>query len=382
MTATPYQDVVERAGITYFPPRRAPDRNFNQLDQALPGINQVPRWEQVVRTFYLAPLQDAAQQGYDLVESAVGWQASLLINDGITLGIPLAASLLQLPWASISPFPYALLPDPAIPPPHFGLPYHPAATSLYRLVYRALALRLAAGEQRWRALATAWKLPPQRDHLLDAALSPQLIAYPGTFSLEYPRAQQLPHVIPVGPLTLPVHATPSKVSFSGHIVVTEGTTHRDTKLLRLVVNALWNSQYPVVLIAADTTFSTTHLPPHIRAVDYIPYTTALEQAILFVTNGGAGSITAALQASVPLVISPAALDKFETARRVHWAGLGRAVADVSHCTIEALRAGVLSVVTEPRYRQRVQAIRTESAKLGGAQRLAFLLEQLASHAGP
>ncbi|MCL4541761.1 MAG: glycosyl transferase, partial [Chloroflexi bacterium] len=76
---------------------------------------------------------------------------------------------------------------------------------------------------------------------------------------------------------------------------------------------------------------------------------------------------------------PAALDKFETARRVHWAGLGRAVADPSRCTIETLREAITAVITEPRYHQRAQALHTESTRLGGAQRLAHLLEQLAIH---
>jgi UDP:flavonoid glycosyltransferase YjiC (YdhE family) len=105
----------------------------------------------------------------------------------------------------------------------------------------------------------------------------------------------------------------------------------------------------------------------------------LHRCSVVVTNGGAGTIIAALEVGVPLVIVPTAWDKPDNARRVVEAGVG-VMLSPRQCSPERLRASVETVLNDPGYRSRASAIARRFAEASGPEKAAELLENLVAPA--
>ncbi|MCL4508415.1 MAG: hypothetical protein M1296_02685 [Chloroflexi bacterium] len=159
-------------------------------------------------------------------------------------------------------------------------------------------------------------------------------------------------------------------------MVTEGTTHRDAHLLRAVIAGLSEVQRDVLVLTGAPAPVLPQAPAHITIVDYVPYRLALRGAAAFVTNGGAGSVTAAIAAGVPLIVVPAALDKYETARRVAWAKIGVALPDIRHVAPDAIRRAVGTVTRSSTISRAVASAQRAGQAGGGANAAAVALMRL------
>ena len=381
LTASAYRSTVEAAGLTYLPPILAPDRDYNRLDVAFPELRGLPNVEVLARLFGDIAVQDAPAQGHDLVTTGATWRPDVLVNDGIALGAPLAAGLLRLPWATVSPFLVCTIPDAGLPPPFLGVPWSAGrrGQATASLLQRAIDLRLAQDSRRWRALAAAWKLPGPRSTVVTAGSSPRLYLYPGGPPLEYPRRRWPAHAHGVGPLFLGSPPTPvAPISDRPRIFLTEGTTHTDRRLARLAMRALAESPVDLMIALGDQTPNENigPLPVNTRTYRYVNYRSALDGAALLITNGGAGSLAAALEAGVPALILPAGLDKAGAAQRLAWAGAGLRLPPAERCSVPRFRTAVLTLLHEQQFRRRAKAVGRELLALGGATRAATLLETM------
>jgi UDP:flavonoid glycosyltransferase YjiC (YdhE family) len=381
LTATAYRRTVGDAGVTYLPPRESPDRDYDDLAGSFPALRHLPNPEVLARLFGSIAVADAPAQGHDVVTASAGWRPDVLINDGIALGVPLAAGLLRLPWATASPFIFCTMPAPDVAPPFLGVPRQPGRPGRLSALAlnRAADLRLTGASRRWRALAAAWKSPPPYPSVRSAGISPLLYLYPGGPPLEYPRGAWPPQAHGVGPL-LPAESSsgPPVLTHHPRIFLTEGTTHNDRRLSRLALQALGDA--PVDLVIAlgdrDPNADLGPLPANSTTVGYVNYREALRGAALLITNGGAGSLAAALGTGVPSLILPAGLDKGEAAQRLAWAGAGLRLPPAEHCSPERFRAGVLTLIRSPSYRQRAESVGRALLALGGAPQAAAFLERL------
>jgi|GEM_PF-6539797 len=382
LTASSYRSAVEAAGVLFFPPRLASDRDFNHLGEVLPDLRRLPNAEVVDRLFVDLPVAEAAVQGNDVAVAAKHWSAGVLVNDGITLGVPLAAGLFGLPWATVSPFIFCTWPVSGQPPPFWGLPRRDGHAGLLtaRAGWQLSRLRAASATHRWSSLARAWHAERRVSSARVAGCSPLLYLYPGGPALESPGATLPRCVQGVGPLVhepaLGEHAAPVG---QRRIFVTEGMTHTGSGLLTLAVEAMqgWRGE----LLVAGGSIRSEQLqgvgPPHVRVVGHVRYSEALAGASLLITNGGAGSLLAALQAGVPSLILPAGLDKAEAAGRVAATGAGVRLPPAHRCTPRSLRATAEHVMSSPSYRERAVEVGRSLLALGGATRAAALLEDLA-----
>jgi len=378
-TSTPYRAAVESAGVTYLPPTRAPDRDYNRLDATFPKLRRLPNAETMARLFAAIALRDARAQGHDVVTASAAWRPDALVNDGIALGVPLASGLLRLPWATVSPFVFCTIPATDVPPPFLGVRRLPSPHGqlIAAALNRATDLRLARCSRHWRDAAAAWKVAAPASTIRTAGSSPLLYLYPGGPPLEYPRRSWPPHAHGVGPLLLgptpPVVAQPAT---RPRIFLTEGTTHTDRRLTRLAMRAL--ADLPVDLVIAlgdrDPDEQPGPLPANASLLRYVNYRVALSGASLLVTNGGAGSLLAALEAGVPSLILPAGLDKVEAAQRLVWSGAALRLPSAERCTVDRLRAAALALIERSGYRERARVVGRELLALGGAQRAAELVE--------
>lgn len=103
----------------------------------------------------------------------------------------------------------------------------------------------------------------------------------------------------------------------------------------------------------------------------------LARTNVFITNGGAGSVLAALAAGVPLIVVPTTWDKPENAQRVVAAGAGVSIA-ARRCTPRRLREAVQHVLANPSYRENARRIGDSLKRHGGPATAASLLESLCS----
>lgn len=383
-TATPFAALVASAGVAYFPPTTAPDRFYDRLTESFPALVGLPNAEVLARLFGGVALRDGPDQARDLVVASTNWRPDVLVNDGVALGTPLAAGVLRLPWATVSPFLFCTIPDPNLPPPYLGLSWRPglAGRLAARAANQAAELRLAAESRRWRTLAAVARLPRPAPSIRGAGCSPWLYVYPGGPPLEYPRRRTLAHVHGVGPLEFEraePDAPPNRDGWP-RVFVTEGTTHTDLRLCRLALRALAAQPVELLLVVgrAEHVAALGPLPANAQAVARVSYRAALAGARLLITNGGAGSLLAALDAGVPSLILPAGLDKGEAAQRIAWAGAGLRLPQPVRCSVERLRAGALRLLAEPNFARRAEAVGREMAQLGGPAHAASLLEELAA----
>jgi MGT family glycosyltransferase len=103
-------------------------------------------------------------------------------------------------------------------------------------------------------------------------------------------------------------------------------------------------------------------PDNVHVERWVPQQDVLAHASAAVVHGGSGSTLGALAAGVPLVVVPLFADQPQNARRVAEVGAGLAVEpnrDDIPATIAPLRGAVETVLSEPSYRERAEALADE-----------------------
>lgn len=115
------------------------------------------------------------------------------------------------------------------------------------------------------------------------------------------------------------------------------------------------------------------LPANIETHTWVPQTSVLEQADVFVTHAGAGGSQEALSRGVPMVAVPQAVDQFRNAGTLRSLGVARQLPK-DRVTAEALREAVLTLADDPRVAARCAEIKARMAAEGGPALAADLIE--------
>ncbi|MDQ6834329.1 MAG: glycosyltransferase [Chloroflexota bacterium] len=122
-------------------------------------------------------------------------------------------------------------------------------------------------------------------------------------------------------------------------------------------------------------------PPNVHIERYIPLSLLLPHCDAAVTNGGSGTLMAALGQGLPVVVVPISADQPANAARCAALGLGRVV-ECTTLTPESAREAVLGVLREPSYRRNAERLRDEMAALPGPEYAVELLARLAVEKRP
>jgi UDP:flavonoid glycosyltransferase YjiC (YdhE family) len=297
----------------------------------------------------------AAAMAVPLAAALRPWQADLVVADTLTRCGAFAAQLLDVPWVELVPH---HLDDPADELPPIGLGRRPARSPLRRAADRRIV-----GFQR-RSLA----LGAQQAERAAAGIGLGHVALPalrliGTLpGLERPRLSWPPDAHVVGPLALDP-ALPEllpPVGESPLVVVTDSTaTNVDRQLGAVAVRALARMDLRVVVTSSSMT---PHRAPGVT-VGRGPHAPLLAQAALAVGFGGAGFVSKALTAGVPLVVVPLQGDQREGAARLREAGAGRVLA-LRALRPARLRRAVVRQLADPDARSAARALAREAAVLG------------------
>lgn len=202
-------------------------------------------------------------------------------------------------------------------------------------------------------------------------------------AFEYPRTDAPSGLVFVGPLpptpsTNPTPAWWPDVEAARTVVhVSQGTlANRDfDELVTPTLQALADD--PDVLIVVATggrpAADVGPVPDNARVAPMLDYEQLMPHVDVFVTNGGYGSLHAALRHGVPIVAAGDTEEKVETCARVGWSGVG-----VNLRTGTPTRGQIMTAVREvrenPAYRRAAQRIAADIHQAPGAEGLLAVVD--------
>lgn len=299
----------------------------------------------------LADLRDAADLGRALHEQAAvlalalapqlaALAPDLVVCDVLALGASMAAELLDVPWAQLSPHPL-YEPSKGLPPIGSGLAVGTGVRGRLRdVVLRAMTARSIRQGERQRAVVR------QRIGLSARGAGPAVRLIATLPALEVPRPDWPGNAHVVGPLlweasrqrmspppgTAPLVMIAPSTAWTG---ATEMAEMALTALRGMGVRAVVSTFAPA---PAD-------LPEWARSGPGRQDELLRESSVL-VCGGGHGMLSKALLAEVPVVVVPGAGDQWEMANRVARQGSG---VIVRPSTVEGLRNAVARVLGDPSF---------------------------------
>jgi UDP:flavonoid glycosyltransferase YjiC (YdhE family) len=292
----------------------------------------------------------------ELLALAADWQPDLIVREEREYGGCLAAEALGLPHAAVS----ISAAGDVVPPGRlaaplaglraaFGLPPDPGMA----MPHRYLTLR---------------PFPPRFQ-------DPALPVAPATRYLRPTPDDR------TGPEGLPpwVAARPARpVAYVGL-----GTVHNRPEIFRAILAGLRDEALTLVATVGRDQDPADYgpQPENVHIERYVPLSLLLPHCDMAVTNGGSGTLMAALAHGLPLVVVPVGADQPQNAARCAALGLGVVVAPAA-LTPEAARRAALAALADPAYRQAAGHLRGEMAALPGPEHAVSLLERLARDRRP
>jgi UDP:flavonoid glycosyltransferase YjiC (YdhE family) len=324
--------------------------------------------------------------------------ADIIVIDWRALGARTLYDLTGLPFATIGIMPL-LSPQPDIPP--FGTGWQPPKTFLGRwrnslchwIGNAMVASKLFEELNKKRREFGLDPLP--RGLVFDDYLRSDLLhLMTSTLSLEFPRRNLSSAVKFIGPLLPRINDKDwvlpewwdEMVSHPRETIihVTQGTIAKDSgKLIKPALEALKSIPGLLIILTLTAEDAKVAFPPdeldkipeNVRIAQFIPHTKLLPHVGVMVTNAGFGGVLAAMSYGVPLICAGRSEDKTEVSARVAWSGAGIDLGTDTP-TVSAIRAAVLKVLTQKRYREAAQRVEADFATHNGAVEAADELEHM------
>jgi UDP:flavonoid glycosyltransferase YjiC (YdhE family) len=330
-TAAEYQAAVEGAGLEFAPVRPSiaalgdPEEVARRLFDPLRGT------QRLIRDIVMPHLREAHA---DLTLAAR--DADLLVSHSLTYTLQVVAHQRGLPWISVVLAPISLLSrhdPPALPGPNLLRVAH----RLGPLAYEFVTGLMRGAVRRWEAplheLRRELGLPQTR----------QIMTFEGQFSprgtlalfdpmLEAPQSDWPPHTCVCGAALHEGGAADPVVTGELQRFLDQGTPPLVFALGSAAVYVARN--YWREAIAASVKLGRRAilitgkplehpLPPDIRAFDYLPYSMVFPHAAAIIHQAGIGTLSQAMRAGRPQLLTPVGFDQHDNARRTAALGVGR-----------------------------------------------------------
>lgn len=276
-----------------------------------------------------------------------GLHPDLVVSDVITVCGGMAAELLGLPWAELTPHPL-YLPSKGLPPIGSGLaPGTGIGGRLRDTVMRTLTARSIRAGDRRRAMVRAQIGLPAADPGPRRRLIATLPA------LEVPRPDWPAEAVLVGPLHFePTQAVLAVPPGDGPVIVVAPSTAQtgaaglaETALRNLIPGRTLPAGSRVVISRLGG--EDVEVPPW-AVVGLGRQDELLAQADLVICGGGHGMLSKTLLAGVPMVVVPGGGDQWEWANRVVRQGSARLIRPL---TADSLVSAVGEVLADSSYRR-------------------------------
>ena len=303
-----------------------------------------------------------------------------LVVDQVSFPGGTVADQLGLPFATVC---NALLlnPDPAIPP--YFTHWYPRDAWWARIrnriawmgLNRLYAPIMTRIQDHRRKLGLP--VPTGISHIWSDKL--QISQQPELF--EFPRRELPKQVRFVGPLhrssdSQPVPFPWERLDGRPLIYASLGTLqNRIAGMFRVIAEACEGLDAQLVISTGNgmSPEALGKLPGDPIVVSYAPQLDLLRRSTLAVTHAGLNTVLEALSTGVPMVAIPVTNDQPGIAARIAWIGAGEAIPN-KNVTLQALRAAVVRVRSDPSYRAAAERVRGAIKTGGGALRAAELIE--------
>jgi len=359
-------------GMTYFPYRHATEITGASLND-VPGRagRKGPRLISFdLEQFFVANVDNHFR---DIVDIRAEFAFDVFFCDGAMYVEKLVADVLGVPVFSVALT--TVMPDRQSPPPFFGL--RPARTivgrTVHHVVRRMLASTMKPGVVRYNTILASHGLAPiPLDGFPHAPMaSARRVFLNGSPGLEFPRYRPPDNAEYVGPL-VPAHRAlgpdtplpPAVLDRHAKVVVVSQGTVDNTDPTKLIVPALKALEHgPYVVVATTAGAQTADLQrrfasSNIIIEDFVDYDTLFPHADIFITNGGFGSVLAAMRHGVPVVAAGRTEGKNDIDARIGYNHLGVDLRS-ERPTPARIRAAMRRVLTDPQIAANVATLRTE-----------------------
>lgn len=312
-----YGRKVESLGMAWFPYVRASEITADNLNDLFPERTRLKgpnRLSFDLEKFFVANVDHHFQ---DIVDIRTSFPFDVFFCDGAFYAEKLVANCLAVPVFAVGLSTIIL--DDHGPPPFFGL--RPARTvvgaTVHGMVRRMVASTMKRGVQTYNAILAAHGIEPiPPDGFPHAPMAAaRRVFLNGAPGLEFPgyrppaNAEFVGALVPARRALAPSPALPPAVlePDATVIAVSQGTVDNTdpTKLIVPTLDALANSTHVVVATtgapAQTAELRRRYSAPNVVIEDFIDYDALFPHVDVFVSNGGYGSMLAALRHGVPVV---------------------------------------------------------------------------------
>jgi UDP:flavonoid glycosyltransferase YjiC (YdhE family) len=161
------------------------------------------------------------------------------------------------------------------------------------------------------------------------------------------------------------------------VLVTQGTlaNHDLNEVIQPALSGLSNEEVMVVVAAGRSDTQTLAVPANARVAAFIPFDKLLPKVDVLVTNGGYGAVNHAFSLGVPIVVAGETEEKDIIAVRVGWTGAGINLKS-RYPSAEQIRSAVRAILTNKRYQDEAQRLRTNFARYNALVELAGAVEAM------
>ena len=375
-TGAGYAARLEALGIPHFPFRRAREINGDNVADVFPERARLKGPALIKFDFEQFFILNVASYFDDIREIDTEFSFDVLVCDVAFLGARLARQALGRHAVAIGPGP-RLDTSKAVPPNFVGL--KPARTPIGRGVHRAMAkvmdrMVLAHGRDIYNKVLVSHVLAPVQGSMFDEFYrGPEIVFQCSVPGFEYPRPETNTQVRYIGLLPEHRRSSPRGVEHAEKrragqrlILVSQGTVdNRDPdKLIVPALKALVDSgDLLVVGTGHRNTERIRKEFPQANVVieDYIDFAGVLEEADLFICNGGAGSVLLSLSKGVPILGAGIREGKNDINAHVDYFGVGVDL-KTERPTPDQIRRAAERVLGDPQYRRRATELQVELAR--------------------
>ncbi len=384
-----YGRKLDALGMTWFPYRRATEvtgENLNDLFPERAGLMGPRKLSFDLEKFFVANVDKHFQ---DIRELRPDFPFDVLLCDGAMYVYQLVAERLGIPVFAVALT--MVMPDSSSPPPFFGL--RPARTILgrtqHRVVRHLLASTIKRGTVAYNEILARHDVAPiPLDGFPHAPMaSARRVFLNGSPGLEFPGYRPLPNVEYVGPLVparvAPTRETPLPPAVLDRrakvVAVSQGTVdHTDpTKLIIPALTALADGPYVVVATTGGGRVAELRqrfAGPNVVVEDFVDYDALFPHVDVFISNGGFGSVLAAIRHGVPVVAAGKTEGKNDICARIGHNSLGIDLR-TERPKPASIRAAVDRVLADPTFTAHVDALRVELESYDPAARIEAVLHE-------
>lgn len=388
-TSADYQQAIEGAGLEFAPVRPRLDSLGDLATFTRRLFHPLLGPERLIREFVMANLRDAHA---DLTRAAMG--ADLLVSHPLTVALPLIAEQTRRPWVStlLAPMSFMSRHDP---------PYL-AGLNLLRTAHRFGPVPCSAAFRLTRWIAGRWEAPLQQ---LRSELGLPRTDKPALFEGQFSPWCTLALFDPL--LASPQPDWPANTRVCGAPMF-DGSTP-DPSLLQDLASFLGEGDPPLVFALGSSAVwmagrywqhavdaaqalgrrailltgyaDLPDLPATIRAYPYLPYSRVFAHAAAVIHQAGIGTLSQALRAGRPQLITPVAFDQPDNAARAARLGVARVV-PFARITAAKLRTEIAALLATAAYEHKARDLAARLRADDGAARAAEQLIAVAQRVEP